>query len=114
MIQLQNFINLCERSNINRKTIDFKPDLSGHDDYTYILRAIYINDIRPLYPSKIDYNNYGKFLIHKLLLNLSNEFRRYDLSYGPVYMWAEKRIKNSIIRINQIRHRYWYFKPLKF
>ena len=46
MIQLQNFINLCERSNINCKTIDFKPDLSGHDDYTYILRAIYINDIR--------------------------------------------------------------------
>lgn len=115
MSQIQKYINFCERFNINCIKINPIPqDMSGQDDYTWILRAIYKNDIRPLYPSKVDYDSYGEFLIHKILLELSHEFIRYDLNYGPVIMWSEKRIKNTIIRINQIRQRYWFFKPLNF
>ena len=83
-----------------------------NNDSNLILRAVYRNNIKPLKPSKLDYENIAEFKIHKLLLEIQDEFIPYNMNYRPVAEWFAKRFKNTQYKINQIRERYWYFKKL--
>ena len=83
-------------------------------DSDFVIRAIFYGDIRPLREHKTDYPNIAEFYIHRKLLKLQRELIRYDASYQYVREWAAKRYYNTLNDINQIRQRYWYYKPLSF
>ena len=81
-------------------------------DVDYIYRAVYLKNIPPYKASKLDYQSFSEFKIHQLLLNLQKEFYIYDLRAYPIWLWFNIRLKNTIIKINQIRLRDFFFKPL--
>ena len=83
-------------------------------DLDFVVRAIFYGDIHPLKKHKVDYSHVAEFYIHCKLLDLQREFRMYDKSYQYVQEWAYIRSQNMLNDINQIRQRYWYYKPLKF